>query len=290
MLLALTSSGVTDRATSFQSVLRAATGDNVPVTRRSLGPHKSIISIEGTAEQTGDFVRTQTDRGALEWALLLWPGSALSLFLAFDEEWVSVGTPDRDWKHVLLSDNTNAPRGRANRDQYVFGGLRIRFYLQRTNPVGSVRQWLRCEWEPYRCLVPDENAEISRDDVLSALEFDAMEAAHPHFHFDSIPLTASTHAQMFSDSADTVQDFGSGATFGTFCSDGFVTSNETDLQHIHLPSSPGWPMTPFSASAKPSVTSPLPHQMYPASTDELDNWFAWNVRYFLNQFQVAMGD
>lgn len=171
----------------------------------------------------------------------------------------------------------------------VFGGLRIRFYLKRKGESSGVRQWLRCEWEPYRYVGGPVQSALLAEEVVANISFDAACAAHPHFHFDSIPLTTSAYEKFSQSPGPLSNDFGA-ADFDSFGSTGFITSQDTDLRHVHLPSTTLWTSNVYLNNPQSSIASPLPHQRYPASTAELDNWFAWNIYYFLNQFQVAVGD
>lgn len=288
MLLTMSPGQITDRTDAFRRALFEITDVYTPVIRCPLSAVSTGIFLEATSGDEGRFIKTLTDRGNEEWSMLLWPSSSLSLFVAFDEVWDSVGQSSHDWRFVLLREQGLVPT-RGAPCVAVFGGLRIRFYLQRRGEANAVRQWLRCEWEPYRYTGSHGNSPLVAEEVLAHISFDAEKAAHPHFHFDSIPLTTSVYERLTASPTSARHDFGSN-NFDSFGSSGFITGRDTDLRHVHLPSTPKWTASVFAKDAEPSLTSPLPHQHYPSSTTELDNWFAWNVSYFLDQFKVAIGD
>lgn len=259
-----------------------------------------------------DLERVTSERDIDEWAAMLSMGESFSLGLAFNEDWRSIPTNKADWRQIVLTDELNSGRikniKRNNKTcrWWIFDGLRLRFYVksESKNTLGNgLYQWLRCEWEPYTFQpgVTDPNNPLKPkklDEIAAALIFPAGVAAHPHFHFDSVPLSRSarsksTNAQAgpveFIEQTDSSLEFG-----GTSEQDWMMQSSSSELKHLHLPTITSWQRAVGSNNMRegelPTASMPLPHQHYPKSTDELDQWFSWCATYFTHQFDEYIKD
>lgn len=293
MLLFIEDSDLTRRSARYMEILKKTTGGAVSIipTRIADG-YTTQILIDDIEHK--DIVTVTSERGKTESAVALEMGTSYNLYLAFEEEWFKLSiNAKEDWRlKILKLFDSDISKYKPGQHIWVFGGLRLRFYIKPVNLNHSnITQWLRCEWEPYRY---DENLANSYDgndekeSVKHGVYYDGGSSAHPHFHFDSIPLKkVNNDRPQFVEEGSNFYTFNSGSKLASnsFTS-GFVTSNDSDINHIHLPMVANWlTSSDFPLPQHHSLAlNPLPHQSYPKTLDELDNWFSWNLRYFENQF------
>lgn len=291
MLLAIKEQDLIERSSSLAEAFANATATSISIHRVTTD---RTVTLGVLMEKSTDYVRAQSDRGE-EWVVMVALGDSFRLYVAFDECWTRFTTRKPSWQYRLIDAIQNAAgpnkvKPPPSDPMFAFGGLRIRFYLQRAEAGASaaLKQWMRCEWEPYRSTLVDQTT-TDADLIKEALMFDAKLAAHPHIHFDSVPLSGRVKKAIKWDQGDGSDSHGGfgehGGRFMLGAMDGFVTSTSFDTFHMHLPSSSRWPEATFTKNLRTKIIDPLPHQRYPASADELTNWFSWSLHYVINQFE-----
>lgn len=315
MLLTKTDLELSQRPVQYIEIFRMLCGGSVPVRREALGTDFSAIRVCGI-DGDSDIVRVSGERGS-EFGYAISEGTRYRLYAAFQETWKRIASNCPKWERRYLNAlREEAAQGQAQGqaggrqrkaqvgEDWIFEDLGLRFYIQTIDEGGAdgkVHPWLRCEWMGYRFL-PD--LEKSAEDDLSVLEkirsaivFDAENAAHPHFHFDSIPLslaaTREINARWPAQSpANPFTEIISG-DFNPF-EDNVIQSRQVDLQHLHLPTVASWRSVPFTKDAFKGdfqrMGAPLAHQVYPSSIEEIDNWASWSLHYFKDQFEKYVAE
>jgi hypothetical protein len=292
------------RANAFSKVLATAPESGYSINRDRVHPDVVVIRIfESDVE---GLINATSQRGR-EWAGLIMRGTAFALYLSFDEEWRKVPPDKNDWRRKLVAlqlDGSTAIQhhsigAKKPQDIWLFGGLRMRFYIQAEDQ--ALHQWLRCEWEPYE--YQPKAAEICHPDATTveklklSLVFNGSCIAHPHFHFDSIPLSKAAK-QRIKNSLQEPNGFMEGLPgaapnqFVREFATGMIANTDSVLQHLHLPTIARWQdVDAFSLDGHlVNATTPLPHQHYPTSVTELDRWFGWCLHYFLDQFRQYVAE
>lgn len=313
MLLILNDTELQQRLDTYRGTVHEVV-QNLHVIGRhnTMAGNGTTISIEPNATES-DVVRVRSEREVDEWAAMLSLGKSFSLYLAFNEDWHRVPPDKSDWRRIILTETIGQAdadgRRRPTKPEgwWLFAGLRLRFYVgceSSAAPTQGLYQWLRCEWEPYDFSPPVASSSTPRQpknsaEIAPALIFPGGVAAHPHFHFDSVPLNSAARAEANSRFTDprafTEQVAEEAPQFGQSVGpDWILQSSSTALGHLHLPTITSWQHSHGSSvmfgREIPSASAPLPHQHYPKRTTELDQWFSWCVTYFKHQFGEYIQD
>ncbi|MDI1236656.1 MAG: hypothetical protein PSV26_04140 [Polaromonas sp.] len=308
MLLILNDLELSQRAAAFSRVLATAPESGYQIDRQRVSP--DVVAIRMLESEVDGLIKATSQRGP-EWAGRIMRGTAFTLYLSFEEEWRKVPPDKNDWRRKIVTLQTAASssiqtsRTAANKllDIWLFGGLRMRFYVQAEDALEDrgLHQWLRCEWEPYE--YEPEAADIYYADATVeeklklSLVFNGSGIAHPHFHFDSIPLTKAAKQRLRS-TLPPQTGFMAGSLdsspnqFLNEFATGMVSNTDSILQHLHLPTIARWQhVDAFSLKGYfANATTPLPHQHYPTSVAELDRWFGWCLHYFVDQFRQYVAE
>lgn len=313
MLLILNDTQLLQRLDVYRSTIQQVVQNPHVIERQSITGGTGASILIGPNVERSDVERVRSERDVDEWAATLSLGKSFSLHLAFNEDWQQVSADSKDWRRVFLNEaiagGILGDRKKAEKTQtwWIFSGLRLRFYVRCESSVPedqSLYQWLRCEWESYEfsstvAVASGPRLITSSAEIASALIFPGGVAAHPHFHFDSVPLNnfgrkeASTRSNGLSTFMEKGEDFSSRFQESVAPS-WLLPSSATALGHLHLPTITSWqkPVGSHSmlGSEIPSANTPLPHQHYPQTSQELDQWFYWCVTYFKHQFEEYIQD
>lgn len=308
MLLILNDTELQQRLDVYRNTIQEVVQNLHVIERQTIMGGNGTSILIGPNEERTDVERVRSERDIDEWAAMLSLGNSFSLHLAFNEDWQRVSTDKTDWRRIFLNeaiaDGTLSAHKKAEKSQnwWIFSGLRLRFYVRCESsipPDQSLYQWLRCEWEPYEfsSTVAASRGPMpvnSSAEIAPALIFPGGVAAHPHFHFDSVPLNSIGRTDANNRFSNPGTFMEQGESFSSQLNDGvapnwLLHSSATALGHLHLPTITSWQKSGGNngmfGSDIPSANAPLPHQHYPQTTEELDQWFCWCVTYFKHQFE-----
>lgn len=308
MLLPITEIELNARSAIYAKIFSERARSTVVVSRSSREEgHVSSIGL-GEVKDSNDLMLADSGR-AQEWAHSIECGESFLLYVAFHEDWRKVPKNASSWERKVLYPALKSPDStipttarKGVGEGWIFNGAGLRFYIQPCDGgnKGGIYLWLRCDWEAYRFVKEMFEEQVRSEgkdaDPRCALIFDGRTAAHPHFHFDSIHLNSAFRKRVRAIT-------GPGMNFESFSSPsssafpellrGVIDKRESHIPDMHLPIMAPWkkamPTNAFSDEIRTAL-SPLPHQNYPATTEEIENWFEWCLNYFSHQFLDAVAD